>query len=109
MSRHEVAGKDPALEIVVGWDNPLQTFFAQVLRPGPDDEDGRVLLWLGTAWQECPTPDAMVAAVGAFAEVGEELLSRLRLDRAEATQERPSALQVHMGRLLAPGARPRAR
>lgn len=104
MSRHDVTGKDPALEIIVGWDNPLQTFFAQVLRPACDDEDDSVLVWVGTAWQKCPSPDDLVTKLAAYADLSEEQLSRLRLDRAEAAQTRPSALQVHMGRLLAPRA-----
>ena len=41
--------------MVVGWDNPLATFFAQVCDPSIEDEDEACVLWLGTAPQVMPT------------------------------------------------------
>ena len=31
MSRYNIPSQNPALTIIIGWDNPLQTFFAQAL------------------------------------------------------------------------------
>ena len=40
MSRYTIPAQDPALSIIVGWDNPLQTFFAQAFDPSVEDEAG---------------------------------------------------------------------
>ena len=49
MRRHTIPARDPNLTIVVGWDNPLATYFAQVARPeDPDrEDDDPILLWVG--------------------------------------------------------------
>jgi hypothetical protein len=39
MSRINLTPKIPNHEVVVGFDPPLQTFFAQVYPPEPDDEN----------------------------------------------------------------------
>ncbi len=33
MSRYRIPAQDPRLTVIVGWDNPLATFFAQVFEP----------------------------------------------------------------------------
>jgi hypothetical protein len=33
MSRYSIPAQDPDLTVIVGWDNPLVTFFAQVFDP----------------------------------------------------------------------------
>jgi hypothetical protein len=55
MSRSHFPAQDPRLTVVVGWDNPLATFFAQVCDPSIEDEDEACVLWLGTAPQVMPT------------------------------------------------------
>ncbi len=96
MSRHELVAKQPGLVVAVGWDNPLQTFFAQVMRveaeDGDEDEDP-VILWLGTATREYPIPESLVAPLRPYADVGAELLSQLRADLAAASDKGPSPLQ----------------
>lgn len=51
MSRHTLPSTaDPELDIAVGWDPPMQTFFAQVRDPRIE-EDGDadpVIFWTGT-------------------------------------------------------------
>ena len=64
MSRHEIRARDQALSAVVGWDNPLQTFFAQVARPeraDDEDDDDPMLLWVGTEPGEVTTVESSPA------------------------------------------------
>ena len=103
MSRHEIPGITPGLKVVVGWDNPLQTFFAQVLRPGDENDD--ILLWLGTTWEEHPTPEGLVGPLAPYAQLDTDLLAELRLDQAETAAEEPTELQRHMQTVFSP--RPR--
>jgi patatin-like phospholipase/acyl hydrolase len=47
MSRYEIEAKDSEKYVVViGWDRPLQTFFAQVIEKGRD-HDWDMRLWTG--------------------------------------------------------------
>jgi hypothetical protein len=39
MSRHSIPARSLGYSVVVGWDNPLMTFFAQVEEENPADED----------------------------------------------------------------------
>ena len=102
MSQHQVAAKQPDITVTAGWDNPLQTFFAQVARTQNenDDDSDPVLLWLGATRQEHLTPDSLVEPLAPFAVLEPELLAQLRADRAQAAARRPSALQVGMLDLL---------
>ena len=85
MSRFELVAKDDQPEIiraVVGWDRPLQTFFAQVFtRTEAEPEEGEATIWLGTEPGELPTPEAALAVVAPYAEVPDTLAARLEDDR----------------------------
>ena len=79
MSRHDLTPFDPAHEVVVGWDRPLDTFFAQVIDTTTDeDSDAREVLWIGTDFCEVPDPAAVIAAVAPFAAVPADQLTRDR-------------------------------
>ena len=62
MSRYSIPAQDPRLTVIVGWDNPLATFFAQVFDPSIEDDDGGV-----TSCGSAPRPEAIptVAALQA--------------------------------------------
>ena len=62
MSRHEVTAKDPSHCVTVGWDNPMQTFFAQVER-----QRDPILLWLGTGHAQHITPYDLVPLLEPYA------------------------------------------
>jgi len=52
MSRHEIPARDAAHKVIVGWDPPLATLYAQVIdraieAAGEDDEHDKFVLWLG--------------------------------------------------------------
>ena len=82
MSRHNLDPLNPTHEVVVGWDRPLDTFFAQMIDTTADDEsDAREVLWIGTDLCEAPDPAAVLAAVAPFAFVPPDLLDQLARDR----------------------------
>ena len=91
MSRHSIPAQDPALTAIVGWDNPLQTFFAQVFDPSIEEDDEADLLWLGTTLQAIPTVAALQAALTGWATIPAAIVDRLSRDQQAATP--PTALQ----------------
>lgn len=83
MSRRSLVPNDaqPAGTVIaVGWDRPLRTFFAQVLRIDDDGEDD-VIVWVGTACEELTTAAAAVAVVAPYADIPTDLAAQLETDR----------------------------
>ncbi|RIA46193.1 hypothetical protein DFR49_0726 [Hephaestia caeni] len=90
MSRYEL---DPlseavadhgALSIAIGWDAPLNTYFAMVLRDGDDvDDEHRDLLWIGTRYGEIADPDAAIEALRPYAVIRNGLAAELTADRLQ--------------------------
>ena len=77
MSRYKFKGRDPRHTIVIGWDNPLETFFAQVWDGEPGDDYG-VELWIG-------------CEIGEIEDVEElaEIVARRQKQAIEAARPRP--------------------
>ena len=109
MSRHSLSprpGTPEILRAVIGWDRPLQSFFAQVFVasavPGEEDgEDaGEVLLWIGTEPGELPTPEAAIAVVESYAIIPSHLAEALRRDMNAGLGQRDGPLQIAMKRLV---------
>ena len=99
MSRYDIPAVQPHLSVAVGWDRPLSTFFAQVVDTAKaEDARGRILLWIGTAARECPTPDDLVAPLARFATVPAAILAALRADRVADLDRGPTPLQRRLGR-----------
>lgn len=99
MSRHEIPARDQTLSVVAGWDNPLQTFFAQVARPeraDDEDEDDPMLLWVGTEPREVITVEDLARHLAPFAELTAEAVEQLRADRAADADRGPTPLQRMM-------------
>ena len=99
---------------VVGWDAPLETFFAQVIdrtkldkseRGKPDAEaeydHESVVLWRGTKPGELPTTEHLAGTLAAYTMLPEELVRKLA--KEQTTSEKPSPLQRQMMKLFAPG------
>lgn len=81
MSRHDLIPFDPDHEVVVGWDPPLRTYFAQVLDTAADEEsDDFEVLWIGTGPHEVLNPATVIAAVTPFASVPADLAEQLACD-----------------------------
>jgi hypothetical protein len=94
MSRYEIPIRDSGLSAVVGWDNPLQSFFAQVLKPEITDEDeDNVLLWVGTEPREVITVEDLARHLAPFGDLAPQMAEQLRADRAAKLGQAPTALQ----------------
>lgn len=79
--RYLVRGNHPLIVLVLGWDRPLATFFAQVwLVPATatDYEDGELVHWVGTYDSEIPDENRLASAVSQFVVMPEALRQEVR-------------------------------
>jgi hypothetical protein len=93
MSRYTITALDPALTVAIGWDKPLSTFFAIVTDERINEDDDRVLLWIGTDNAEIPRPEDLAASLAPYAVITAEDVATLRADRARDLDSGPTALQ----------------
>ncbi|MDE1905785.1 MAG: hypothetical protein KGH75_04975 [Rhodospirillales bacterium] len=95
MSRYEFQGRDARHTIAVGWDNPLQTYFAQVSQPVEDeDEEDPIILWIGADRPgEILSVEDLASQLAPFADLAPELLAELRADRSEKINQPPTPAQ----------------
>ncbi|ATY34931.1 hypothetical protein [Sphingomonas psychrotolerans] len=104
MSRHDLQPKADKPEVVratVGWDRPLQTFFAQVfIRTEDEPDEGEALIWIGTEPGELPTGDAALAVVAPFVDVPANLAEELTADMRETVGIKDGLQQVAAKRSL---------
>ena len=93
-SRRSIPARTPDLTVVVGWDNPLSTFFAQIERI-QDDDDPRnpILPWIGSEVGEVAQAEELAGPLASYAELTSELVEQLRADRAADADRGPSDLQ----------------
>ena len=98
MSRYRIPAQDPGLTAIVGWDNPLTTFFAQVFDPSIAEDTEACLLWIGTAPGAIPTVAALQAQLAGWATIPPAIVARLLRDQHTATP--PTPLQRWAHRLL---------
>jgi hypothetical protein len=94
MSRYRLSVEP--LEIVVGWDPPLQTFFLQILDPAKDEEE-EIIHWVGKRHGELPTVADLDRALGDHAALtsGVALSPELRrlLDEEKTDSAQPTEFQ----------------
>lgn len=94
MSRHELTPRreHPGIEVALGWDPPLATYFAIVSRTDDaavEDDHDPVLLWIGTAYGEIDDAAIIVDAVRPYTETPEGLADILQDDLSrEGTRPR---------------------
>jgi hypothetical protein len=89
-SRHRFI--TPLHTVIVGWDNPLQTFFAQVWTGHDENAWGdEPDLWVGCCLAEIPTVDELSHRLKAFAEVPAAVEALLRTNYDE---RRPTVLPL---------------
>ncbi|WP_066557157.1 hypothetical protein [Rhizorhabdus histidinilytica] len=68
----------------------MATFFAVVSRPGGDDDEDDIILWVGTDYAELPEVRAAIEAVRPYAAIPDDLVSLLESDRLnEGARPRP--------------------
>ena len=95
MSRYTFEGNTTGLTVVVGWDNPLRTFFAQVWE-GSGPPAGTLLLWVGIGPDVVLTVEALAERVAPFGDIPEAIVERLEDDYERRVE--PSALQQLLAR-----------
>ncbi len=98
MSRYEIAAKDERRHLcIVGYDNPLQTYFAQVLELETFDaeelrdtkveelqfDDEHIALWIGTDPFEISHISELQIRLAEYAEVPEGICLLLAQDRSQ--------------------------
>lgn len=81
MSRHEIPARDAAHKIIVGWDNPMQTFFMQVIDRRKEDEDEKFVSWRGTSLREIYEVDELRRRLSRYAELTPEMGATLYGDK----------------------------
>ena len=105
MSRHHLDPRPEASDVrrgTVGWDRPLQTFFAQIFTRSedPEDEEGTVFIWQGTEPGELPTAEAALAIVRPDVIVPAGLAERLTAEMTATIGTRDSRHQADVKRRL---------
>ena len=95
--RNTIPARALGVNVVVGWDNQMRTFFAQVERQQEDDDPrDPIILWLGSSSGEVLRPEDLVVPLAQYAELTDADLEELRADRAADLDRGPSPLQRAM-------------
>src|SRR5215472_2051991 len=95
LARSLSSAQQPGLMVIVGWDNPLTTFFAQVFDPSIEDDEAACLLWIGTAPEAIPTVAALQAQLAGWAMIPPDIVDRLVRDQHAATPPTPLQRWAH--------------
>ena len=95
MSRYSFPAHTLGFTVVVGWDNPLATFFAEVFDPSIDEDEEAYVLWIGTELQAIPTVGALQAQLAGWATIPAEIVAYLTCDQQEATPPTPLQRWAH--------------
>lgn len=104
MSRYELrprADRPDVIKVVLGWDRPLQTYFAQVfVRTEAEPDEGEATIWRGTEPGELPTAEAAIAVIAPYVEIPDDLVSKLRADVRASIGVKDGAYQAEAKRRL---------
>lgn len=101
MSRYKIECKNPAFDVFVGWDRPLETFFGQVLNPEAETDLEMVVLWCGANWNEVPTVAKLAEMMREYADLTEEVAARLNRDQAaNPHSQTPGRQRELIGKIL---------
>jgi hypothetical protein len=87
MSRYTFAGHRPELSIVVGWDNPLRTYFAQVWEGGGPPK-GELRLWVGIGLDRVLTVETLAGLLAPYGDIPRRVVSQLEDDQERSTLQR---------------------
>lgn len=88
MSRYEISAVQPGFKVVVGWDNPMQTFFATVHKRRRTTP----LRWVGQTPSECLDLHQLAEAVAPWASIPVQIGAALEAERDTAPA--PTLLQA---------------
>jgi hypothetical protein len=89
MSRHFIDAFDSSHVVTVGWDRPMNTFFAQVF-----DEDDRALLDVGGPADVVADVDALASLLALYADIDDDMLDTLAAEAAGPGFERAAPMQA---------------
>jgi hypothetical protein len=95
LSRYSIPAQQPGLTVLVGWDHPLCTLFAQVFDPAIEDDEAACLLWIGTALREIHTVAALQTQLTGWATIPPAILDCLTHDQQTATPPTPLQQWAH--------------
>jgi hypothetical protein len=95
MSRYSLPAQQPGLTVIVGWDHPLTTFFAQVFDPSIEEDTDACLLWIGTTPEAIPTIAVLQAQLAGWATIPPDIVDRLIRDQHAATPPTPLQRWAH--------------
>ena len=98
MSRYRATSFNPNLDLIVGWDPPLQTFFWQVFDLTVAENEDDYVTGGGQWTNEIPTLNELNHAIKEYGEVTTEILLALLKDQANTTQ--PTEFQKRMTGLV---------
>lgn len=87
MSRYVIPSKSAEHEIVIGYDRPMDTYFAQVAKGKLEDLDfeNEPVLWLGASrMEEITEIDDLRAAIKDYADIPPDISRKLAADRSQA-------------------------
>jgi hypothetical protein len=97
MSRHEIEASVPNVSVAIGCDNPMATFFAQVVRveikESNDDDDDVMLLWIGGEHHEVSRAEDLIRPLAPFAVLTSDHIDMLEADRAASAGRGATGLQ----------------
>jgi hypothetical protein len=101
MSRHTIVSFSNRFEVTIGWDRPLNSFFAQVqdLKIA-DGEQDPIVVWVGASYSEIPRPEDLQAHIAGFAVIPVEMLDALRADRSAALDRGNTKLQRELREIM---------
>ena len=80
MSRYQILGRNPAHEVIVGWDPAIKSYFGQVFDPGLDQEYNPVYTVGYQPGQIADLAD-LARLMERFADIDTEMLVMLTGDR----------------------------
>lgn len=89
MSRYLIPSKNPRYEVTVGFDDPLETFFAMVADLG--EQDDVYPLWVGTSLREVTSIETLEKTIEPYGNLPGTVKSRLLYDFENRVE--PSPLQ----------------
>jgi hypothetical protein len=84
MSRHTIPSFNQRYEIIVGWDWPMETYFAQVRDNEAADDEPPIRVWVGGSFDEVQAPEELREPIAAYGTLTDNVIAILRADRGEA-------------------------
>jgi len=105
MSRYPIPAQDLRDDVIVGWDDPLETFFGQVFDTTAGENEEGCVYWEGADYRACQTVEALQAHLRPYATIPDPVVAQLRADQQHAVPHSP--FQEQLLRLFTPYAEER--